>query len=57
MRLGGELRTSFAEFEGDIVMVQMKPGCYPKGAYNKLHSRSIGLYKVLKKISFNALCS
>ena len=45
----------FAEFEeGNTAMVQIKPEHYPKGAYKKLHSRSVGPYKVLKKTNSNA---
>ena len=49
-----DLRRRFAKFEGDMVMVRIKPERYPKGTYKKLHSKSIGQYKVLKKISSNA---
>ena len=35
-------------------MVRMKPEQYPKGAYKKLHSKNVGPYKVLKKISSKA---
>ena len=50
-----DLRRRFAEFEkGNMVMAWIKPERYPKGAYKKLHSRSVGPYKVLKKISSNA---
>ncbi|RVW11907.1 hypothetical protein CK203_112063 [Vitis vinifera] len=38
----------------DMVMVRMKPEQYPKGAYKKLHSKNVGPYKVLKKISSKA---
>ena len=49
-----DLKRQFAEFEeGDMVMVQIKPESYPKGTYKKLHSRSAGPYKVLKKINSN----
>ncbi|KAF7144488.1 hypothetical protein RHSIM_Rhsim04G0004700 [Rhododendron simsii] len=50
-----DLRRRFAEFdEGDMVMVRVKPERYPKGVYKKLHSKSAGPFKVLKKISSNA---
>ena len=50
-----DTRRKFAEFqEGDMIMVRIRPERYPKGAYKKLHSKSAGPYKVLKKISSNA---
>ncbi|KAF7147941.1 hypothetical protein RHSIM_Rhsim03G0243100 [Rhododendron simsii] len=50
-----KLSQRFAEFdEGDMVMVRVKPEQYPKGVYKKLHSKSAGPFKALKKISSNA---
>nr|XP_027107408.1 uncharacterized protein LOC113727444 [Coffea arabica] len=50
-----DFKKKFAEFEeGDEVMVHIRPERYPKGVYKKLHSRSAGPFKVLKKISSNA---
>ncbi|GFS36272.1 NAD(P)-binding Rossmann-fold superfamily protein [Actinidia rufa] len=50
-----DLRRRFAEFvEGDMVMIRVKPERYPKGVYKKLHSRNVGPFKVVKKISSNA---
>ncbi|KAF8390901.1 hypothetical protein HHK36_023200 [Tetracentron sinense] len=47
-----DLRRKFTKFnEGDMVMVRIRPEL---GAYKKLHSKSAGLYKVLKKISSNS---
>ena len=50
-----DLRRRFAEFqEGDMVMVRIKPERFPKGVFKKLHSRKMGPFKVLQKISSNA---
>ena len=50
-----DLRRWLVEFEGgDMVNVRIKLEHYPKGTYKKFHSRSVGPYKVLKKISSNA---
>ncbi|KAL3504167.1 hypothetical protein ACH5RR_034008 [Cinchona calisaya] len=40
--------------ERDEVMVRIRPEWYSKGVYKKLHSRSAGPFKILKKISSNA---
>lgn len=37
-----------------MVMVRIKIGRFLKGIYKKLHSKDIGPYKMLKKISSNA---
>ena len=51
---GRRIAMRFAEFEeGNMAMVQIKLERYPKGANKKLHLRSIGPYKVLKKTSSN----
>lgn len=42
------------EFKGDLVMVHLRPERFPKEKHQKLHSRSAGLYKVLKMIVSNA---
>ncbi|KAL3533198.1 hypothetical protein ACH5RR_006719 [Cinchona calisaya] len=50
-----DLKRKFTEFEeGYEVMVRICPERYPKGIYKKLHSRSAGPFKILKKISSNA---
>ncbi|CAK9155609.1 unnamed protein product [Ilex paraguariensis] len=35
-------------------MVRVRPKRYPKGVYNKLHSKSVSSYKIMKKMSSNA---
>ena len=40
--------------EGDQVMIRLRPECFPKGGYQKLHSRKAGPYKVLKRLGNNA---
>jgi len=39
---------------GDYVMVQIRLERYPLGAVKKLHARSVGPFKILKKINSNA---
>ena len=39
---------------GDYVMVRMRPERFPPGTVKKLHARSTGLFKILKKINSNA---
>ena len=50
-----DTRSRHVEFhEGDMVMVRMKPEWFTIGTYKKLHPRSVGRFKILKKISSNA---
>ena len=37
-----------------MVLVRIRPKRYPKDTYMELHSKNVGPYKVLKKISSNA---
>jgi len=39
---------------GDYVMVQIHPEWYPPSTIKKLHARSSGPFKNLRKINFNA---
>ncbi|KAL3510979.1 hypothetical protein ACH5RR_030380 [Cinchona calisaya] len=39
--------------EGDEVMVRIRPERYPKSVYKKLHSKSTGPFKIIKKINSN----
>ena len=38
----------------DYVMVRMRPERFPPGSVKKLHARSAGPFKILKKINSNA---
>ena len=38
----------------DYVMIRMRPEQFPPGTVKKLHTRSAGLFKILKKINSNA---
>lgn len=41
----------FVQFdEGELVMVSIRPKCFPKGKFEKLHSQNADPYKILKKI-------
>ena len=45
----------FKEFyEGDYVMVRLKPERFPPGTIRKLHARGAGPFKIIKKIGPNA---
>ena len=39
---------------GDYVMVRMRPERFPPGTVKKLHARSAGPFKIIKKINSNA---
>ena len=48
-------KRKFVDFkEGDMVVVRIRPERYPKDTCMELHSKDVGPYKVLKKISSNA---
>ena len=48
-------RKCFKEFfVGDFVMIRLKPEWFSPGTIKKLHSRSAGPYKIIKKIGPNA---
>ena len=50
-----DLKRKFSDFkEEDMVLVRIRPKRYPKDTYMELHSKNVGPYKVLKKISSNA---
>ena len=49
------LRKRTKEFyEGDQVMIKLNPERFPPGTFKKLHARSAGPFKILKKIGSNA---
>ncbi|XP_019055656.1 PREDICTED: uncharacterized protein LOC104611445 isoform X2 [Nelumbo nucifera] len=50
-----DLHRHLADFqEGDMVMVRVRPECFPKGFCKKLYSKIASPYKITKKISSNA---
>lgn len=40
--------------EGDLVMMRLRPKCVPQYAYQKLHSKKAGPFKILKILGTNA---
>jgi len=40
--------------EGDLVMIRIRPERFAKGTYHKLHHRSAGPFKILKRLGSNA---
>jgi len=40
--------------EGDLVMIRIRPEGFVKGTYHKLHHRSAGPFKILKRLGSNA---
>ena len=44
-----------AEFQvGDYVMIRIRPECFPSGTIKKMQARSVGPFKVLKRMGPNA---
>ncbi|KAG6756672.1 hypothetical protein POTOM_040112 [Populus tomentosa] len=39
---------------GDMVLVRLKPECFPSGSFTKLHARRAGPFQVIKKLGSNA---
>ncbi|KAI0519396.1 hypothetical protein KFK09_006842 [Dendrobium nobile] len=54
-KLHADLKRRFKTFEdGDFVMVRIRPEQFPPGTVKKLHAKSAGHFKILKKINDNA---
>lgn len=39
---------------GYLVLINVRPGHFPKGAFTKLHSKRVGPFKALKQLGTNA---
>jgi ribosomal protein L21E len=49
------IRKCHVEFQkGDLVMIRIQPERFAKGTYHKLHHRSAGPFKILKRLRSNA---
>ncbi|KAJ0076309.1 hypothetical protein Patl1_34864 [Pistacia atlantica] len=40
--------------EGDMVLVRLRPECFPPGSFTKLHAHRAGSFRVTKKLGTNA---
>lgn len=39
---------------GDMVLIRLRPECFPPGSFTKLHARRAGPFKVAKRLGPNA---
>jgi hypothetical protein len=54
-KIHADIRRRHMEFQvGDYVMIRVRPERFPFGAVKKLHARSAGPFKVLKRVGPNA---